>query len=243
MEQRILHRSDSRGLADFGWLLSRHTFSFGSYHDPERMGFGALRVLNDDVVAGGMGFGEHPHRDMEIVSIPLSGDLEHQDSMGNRTVIRKGDIQVMSAGTGVRHSEYNHHSETPVEFLQIWVYPDRRNVTPRYDQKRLDLESLRNEWVQVLSPYPDDDGVWIHQQAWFHMGVFDENREVPYKTRIKGNGVYAFVIEGEFSVEGTVLHRRDGLGLTDKDALQVRSHTQNARMLLMEIPMEPLIRH
>lgn len=243
MEQRILHRSDSRGLADFGWLLSRHTFSFGSYHDPERMGFGALRVLNDDVVAGGMGFGEHPHRDMEIVSIPLSGDLEHQDSMGNRTVIRKGDIQVMSAGTGVRHSEYNHHSETPVEFLQIWVYPDRRNVTPRYDQKRLNLESLRNEWVQVLSPNLDDDGVWIHQQAWFHMGEFDKDREVPYKTRIKGNGIYAFVIEGEFSVEGTVLHRRDGLGLTDKDALHVCSHTQNARMLLMEIPMEPMIRH
>jgi redox-sensitive bicupin YhaK (pirin superfamily) len=243
MGNRIVHRSESRGLADHGWLLSRHSFSFGSYHDPDRMGFGALRVLNDDVVQGGMGFGEHPHRDMEIVSIPLSGGLEHRDSMGNRTVIREGDIQVMSAGTGVRHSEYNHHPETPVEFLQIWIFPERRNVAPRYGQKSMDLESHRNQLTRVLSPDPEGAGVWVHQHAWFHMGVFDSGVETMYAAVQKGNGIYAFVIEGEFCVDGTILHRRDGMGLTDIDALQVRSETQDARILLMEVPMQPSPAH
>lgn len=237
MTQRTIHRSESRGLADHGWLKSRHSFSFGAYHNPERMGFGALRVLNDDVVLGGMGFGEHPHRDMEIVSIPLAGDLEHRDSMGNRTVIRKGDIQVMSAGTGVRHSEYNHSREQTVEFLQIWVIPEVLDAPPRYDQRSIDLETRRNGLLQVLSPDPGDEGIWIHQQAWFHMGAFDRDAETSYTLKKKGDGVYAFVVKGGFTVDGTRLGERDGMGLTGTEGFTLRAESDDARILLMEVPM------
>ena len=175
MTKTVLHKASSRGHADHGWLNSYHTFSFAGYHNPERVHFGMLRVLNDDTVQAGQGFGTHPHNDMEIVSIPLEGDLEHKDSMGNKTVIRHGDVQVMSAGTGVYHSEYNHNNDRQVKFLQIWVFPDRKGVTPRYDQITLDVNDRRNKFQQVGSPNADDEGVWVHQDAWFHLGQFDKD--------------------------------------------------------------------
>src|SRR5690606_33568939 len=180
MAQSILHLADSRGKADHGWLKSSHTFSFAGYHDPNRINFGALRVLNDDQVAGGRGFGEHPHDNMEIISIPLKGELKHSDSMGNETVIKPGEIQVMSAGTGIYHTEYNNSKDISTEFLQIWVFPNKRNVNPRYDQVALAYKDNLNTFEQILSPDPDDAGVWIHQNAWFHIGSFEKGRSAEY---------------------------------------------------------------
>ena len=170
--KKALHPAGSRGHANHGWLESYHSFSFANYYNPERMQFGTLRVLNDDRVAPGMGFGTHPHRNMEIISIPLSGDLEHKDSMGNTTVIREGDVQVMSAGTGVNHSEYNKNKDREVAFLQIWVLPNKVNVAPRYDQISLNPSDLRDNWHAVLGPEGGDGDLWIYQDAWFHMGDF-----------------------------------------------------------------------
>ena len=185
MSNIILHKADTRGNANHGWLQSRHTFSFANYYNPERMNFGALRVLNDDSVAAGMGFGTHPHDNMEIISIPLEGDLEHKDSMGNISVIKHGDIQVMSAGTGIFHSEYNKNKDRLVKFLQIWVFPDKKNVTPRYDQITLDLADRHNKLQQILSPDAEDTGVWIHQKAWFHLGKFEKGISTEYKIKAK----------------------------------------------------------
>ena len=237
MGKTILHKADTRGNADHGWLQSFHTFSFAGYHNPERVQFGVLRVLNDDTVKGGMGFGKHPHDNMEIISIPLEGDLEHKDSMGNTTVIRKGDIQVMSAGTGIQHSEYNKNADETVKFLQIWIFPNKRNVQPRYDQITLDQHDRKNKLQQILSPNPDDDGVWIHQDAWFHLGKFDNNISADYTIKKSGNGVYAFVIEGSFSINGTTLDRRDGLGIWDTDGFSIISASDGAKILLMDVPM------
>ncbi len=237
MANTILHRSDSRGLADFGWLKSRHSFSFGSYHNAERIHFGALRVLNDDIVAPGGGFGTHAHDNMEIISIPLEGDLEHRDSMGNTAVIRRGDIQVMSAGTGIRHSEYNKNTDKPVKFLQIWVIPKERNVTPRYDQITLEEGATQNKLRQILSPDAGDEGVWIHQDAWVHLGRFDKDFSTDYQLKKDGNGVYAFVLSGDVTINGEALHERDGLGITDVSTLQIRADSDGAELLLMEVPM------
>jgi hypothetical protein len=233
----ILHKAETRGHADHGWLNSYHTFSFARYHDPERMHFGVLRVLNDDTVAPGQGFGTHPHDNMEIISIPLEGDLEHKDSMGNVTVIKKGDVQVMSAGTGVSHSEYNKNSDREVKFLQIWVFPDKKGVSPRYDQISLKDIQKENELYQVLSPEKDDQGVWIHQDAWFHLGTFTGNVSTSYSLKKEGNGVYAFVLEGEVEVEGHQLGSRDGLGIWDTKEIQLKAHPES-RILLMEVPMD-----
>ena len=237
MAQYTYHSSDSRGDANHGWLHSRHTFSFAGYHDPERIHFGMLRVLNDDFVAPGMGFGTHPHDNMEIISIPLEGDLEHKDSMGNVAVIRHGDIQVMSAGTGITHSEYNRNKNLPVKFLQIWIFPDKRNVTPRYDQLTLNLSDRQNRLQQVLSPSPQDEGVWIHQQAWFHLGNFDDGVSQSYFIKARGNGVYAFVLSGSFEIDGHLLKNRDGLGVWDTDSIQLLSKEAGSEILLMEVPM------
>lgn len=231
-----VHPADTRGQVDFGWLQSRHTFSFGHYYDPERVHFGALRVINDDTVAGGKGFGMHHHDNMEIISIPLSGDLEHKDSMGNQTVIRSGDIQVMSAGTGIHHSEYNKNKDIPVKFLQIWVLPDKENVKPRYDQITLDTATLNNQLTQVLSPDAGDAGVWIHQQAWFHLGRFDRPFTLSYPLKKKGNGVYIFILSGDLSLNGRTYHQRDGLGITGTDEVEISS-TGPAEFLVMEVPM------
>lgn len=237
MANTVLHKADSRGHANHGWLDSHHTFSFANYYNPERMHFGVLRVLNDDIVAPGRGFGTHPHDNMEIVSIPLSGDLEHKDSMGNTTVIKQGDIQVMSAGTGIQHSEFNKNKDQDVRFLQIWLFPNKRSVTPRYDQISLDTSKMKNKLLQVLSPNSDDDGVWIHQDAWFHIGQLDKGFKTEYTFKNKDkNGVYAFVIDGSVSIDGQTLGRRDGLGIWNAVKLDIVADT-DARLLLMEVPM------
>lgn len=231
-----LHKADTRGHANYGWLNSHHSFSFANYHNPERIHFGRLRVLNDDEVEGGRGFGTHPHDNMEIISIPLEGDLEHKDSMGNTTVIQEGDLQVMSAGTGIAHSEYNKHADKKVKFLQIWIIPNERDVTPRYDQIRIEDLEQENELYQVLSPNEDDPGVWIHQDAWFHLGRFTEAKEVTYKLKKQGNGVYAFVINGDVAIAGESLSHRDGLGIWDTEQIQIEA-SPGAYVLLMEVPM------
>ncbi|MBG8554147.1 pirin family protein [Hymenobacter guriensis] len=232
----VLHAADSRGHASHGWLNSYHTFSFAGYNNPARVHFGALRVLNDDTVAAGMGFGTHPHDNMEIISIPLEGTLEHKDSAGNHGIIRQGDVQVMSAGTGIAHSEKNHSHAEQVKFLQIWVFPNQRNVTPRYDQQTFRAEDRQNQFQQILSPSPNDAGVWIQQDAWFHLADFSAGHAADYSLKKPGNGVYVFVLEGDVTVSGQPLHRRDGLGVWETDALQFSADT-NARVLLMEVPM------
>lgn len=237
MDNMVIHRADTRGHANHGWLDTNHTFSFANYHHPERMHFGVLRVLNDDSVEGGMGFGTHPHSNMEIISIPLEGDLEHKDSMGNSGVIRQGDVQVMSAGTGIQHSEFNSNKDRPVKFLQIWVFPREKGVTPRYDQMSFKVSDRKNKWQQVLSPTPDDEGVWIHQDAWFHLGQFDEQKESTYIVKKSGNGVYAFVIEGSATIAGQQLGKRDGLGIWDVQELSIEADA-GAEILLMEVPMK-----
>lgn len=236
-DNSVLHKADTRGRADHGWLLSHHTFSFANYHNPERMHFGVLRVLNDDRVDAGRGFGTHPHDNMEIISIPLDGDLEHKDSMGNTTVIKNGDIQVMSAGTGIMHSEFNKNPDRLVKFLQIWVYPNTRNVAPRYDQITLDASERNNKFQQILSPHRDDAGVWIHQDAWFHLGTFDQGFTSDYKVKKQGNGVYAFIIKGSATIQGQKLEARDGFGVWDIDALNVRADAPGTEILLMDVPM------
>ena len=236
MSNTILHPAKTRGHADHGWLNSWHTFSFANYYNPDRMSFGALRVLNDDTVEAGKGFGTHPHDNMEIVSIPLEGDLEHKDSMGNVSVIHHGDIQVMSAGTGIYHSEYNKNNDQRVKFLQIWVIPDRKNVVPRYDQITLDVADRHNRLQQILSPTPSDAGVWIYQNAWFHLGKFDRGITAQYAVKAIGNGVYTFVLNGEVTINNQSLKSRDGFGVWNMDQLSILADT-DAEFLLMEVPM------
>jgi len=237
MANTILHKAETRGDANHGWLHSRHTFSFANYYNPERIHFGLLRVLNDDTVAPGMGFGTHPHDNMEIISIPLEGDLEHKDSMGNISVINHGDVQVMSAGAGITHSEYNKNKDKPVKFLQIWVFPNKKNVTPRYDQITLNIADRHNKLQQILSPNPDDAGVWIHQDAWFHLGKFDKGVSVEYNIKSKNNGVYAFILSGEVTINGQPLKSRDGFGIWNTDKISI--HADNdAEFLLMDVPMK-----
>ncbi|MGP5337645.1 pirin family protein [Psychrobacter maritimus] len=232
----IYHAADSRGDANHGWLKSKHTFSFANYHNPERMGFGALRVINDDFVIGGQGFGKHSHRDMEIISIPLSGKLGHGDNIGNNGIIETGEIQVMSAGTGITHSEMNGDDTEAVKFLQIWVIPNKMNVEPRYQQIRMDDILKPNEFNQVLSPNADDAGVWIHQDAWFSMGDFDKGITQTYELKNSNNGVYIFVISGKVVVNGNTLNTRDGLGVWDTKNFTMDVE-EDAKVLLMEVPM------
>ncbi len=233
----VIHKSNTRGHANHGWLDSHHTFSFANYHNPERMNFGVLRVLNDDRVAAGTGFGTHPHDNMEIVSIPLDGDLEHKDSMGNTAVIRSGDVQVLSAGTGINHSEYNMNKDQEVKFLQIWVFPKTRGVQPRYDQVSIRDIEKDNAFYQVLSPNPDDQGVWVHQDAWFHIGKFEAGKSDTYTLKKESNGIYAFVLEGEVEIGENTLELRDGMGIWDTNEIEVKA-SKNARVLLMEVPMQ-----
>jgi redox-sensitive bicupin YhaK (pirin superfamily) len=234
-----LYRASSRGHAYHGWLDTHHTFSFADYHDRNRVRFGVLRVLNDDIVKGGEGFGTHPHENMEIISIPLYGDLEHKDSMGNTGVIRAGEVQVMSAGTGITHSEYNSNESAPLNFFQIWVFPNRKNVTPRYDQKKFANFHTKNELVQVVGSKDDatNTGLWIYQDAWFSIGLFDQGFELEYKIKKPDNGLFAMVIEGEFTIEGEQLYRRDGFSLSDIDSIKITADSENARILLMDVPM------
>ncbi len=236
MENSVFHPANSRGDANHGWLQSKHTFSFANYYNPDRMHFGVLRVLNDDTVASGMGFGTHPHDNMEIISIPLEGDLEHKDSMGNTQVIKNGDIQVMSAGTGIYHSEYNRNKNNLVKFLQIWVFPNKRDVTPRYDQIKLNAEDRQNRFQQILSPSADDEGVWIHQDAWFHLGKFENNKSTTYSFKKESNGVYVFVLSGKLEVNGQILNNRDGFGVWNAKSIDFKFNA-DSEVLLMEVPM------
>ncbi|WP_413190800.1 pirin family protein [Psychrobacter sp. AT9] len=232
----IYHAANSRGDANHGWLKSKHTFSFANYHNPERMGFGALRVINDDFVIGGQGFGKHSHRDMEIISIPLSGKLGHGDNIGNNGIIETGEIQVMSAGTGITHSEMNGDDKEDVKFLQIWVIPNKMNVAPRYQQVRMDDIMQPNKFNQVLSPNADDAGVWIHQNAWFSMGDFEQGVTQNYTLNDANNGVYVFVIEGSVTINNNVLNTRDGLGVWDTKSMTM-DVLENSKVLIMEVPM------
>jgi redox-sensitive bicupin YhaK (pirin superfamily) len=238
MSHHILHKAGTRGHANHGWLNSYQTFSFANYYNPERVHFGALRVLNDDIVTGGKGFGLHPHENMEIISIPLEGDLEHKDNMGNTKVIRQGDLQVMSTGTGVFHSEYNHNADRDAKFLQIWLFPNQMNVAPRYDQLTLDLAQRKNQLQQVISPNPDAAGTWVYQDTWFNMGIFDQGKEATYHTQREGNGVYFFVISGSFTVDGQRLDARDGLGITEAGTINITAAEDGAEILIMDVPME-----
>ncbi len=236
MANLVLHKAATRGHANHGWLDSYHSFSFGNYYNPERIHFGALRVLNDDTVSAGRGFGKHPHDNMEIVSIPLEGDLQHEDSMGNTAIIQKGDIQAMSAGTGIFHSEYNKNKDELVKFLQIWIFPNKKNVEPRYSQITLHAEDRHNKLQEILSPNPNGAGVWIHQDAWFYLGKLDKGFSTEYIVRKKGNGVYAFVLNGEVTLADQQLSARDGLGIWDTEKIRIKADT-DSEVLLMEVPM------
>lgn len=233
----VYHKADSRGHANHGWLNSFHTFSFANYYNPQRMNFGVLRVINDDTVQGGMGFGTHPHRDMEIISIPLEGDLKHGDSMGNEGIIRQGEIQVMSAGTGILHSEMNGNQGETVKFLQIWVLPRQTGVTPRYDQINIEEGKKVNDFQQILSPNPEDEGVWIHQDAWFNMAHFTAGHSQTYRLNKEGNGVYVFVIKGKAQIGDQILEPRDGYGIYEISEFDLKA-IDDAQVLLMEVPMQ-----
>ena len=235
--EKVFHSAESRGHANLGWLDANYSFSFAGYYNPKRMNFGALRVLNDDTISPGKGFGTHPHDNMEIITIPLKGDLEHKDSMGNVGVINEGEIQVMSAGSGVYHSEYNKNSDNFVNLLQLWVIPKKQDVKPRYGQISIRELKKKNSFYQVLSPYPQDDGMWIHQDAWFHLGDFEELTSIDYVLKQKGNGVYVFIIDGVFKVANENLRKRDALGIwnTNKISFEAKCKSQ---VLLVEVPMK-----
>ncbi len=236
-DNTVLHKAQTRGSADYGWLKTNYSFSFANYYNPDRMNFGALRVLNDDFIAAGMGFNTHPHDNMEIITIPLQGVVAHKDSMGNAGTITAGEVQVMSAGTGIQHSEFNHLKDVDLRLFQIWVFPNKANVTPRYDQMPLPLEK-KNVLNQILSPSPDDAGVWIHQDAWFHLGTFDKSKSIQYSLkRPATNGVYAFIVEGDFTINGQALNKRDGYGLWKLNELNITADSDEARLLLLEVPM------
>lgn len=234
--EAILHKANTRGITSNNWLESFHTFSFGHYHDATRKQFGALRVLNDDTVAPGGGFGKHGHMNMEIISIPLHGELEHEDNMGNQQVIREGDVQVMSAGTGIMHGERNKNSDQFVKFLQIWIKPSQQSVAPRYDQKKFLETERRNQLVTIVSPMGEEEGLNIYQDAWLSMGRLDKGTTLDYHLHKKGNGVYLFVLEGDVMADEFVMNRRDGLGLLNRNTLTLKGDT-DAEVLLIEVPM------
>lgn len=232
----IYHPASERGHADHGWLNAHHSFSFASYHDPSKVHFGLLRVLNDDIVAPGMGFGMHPHDNMEIVTIPLSGTLEHKDSMGNIGVIRPNEIQAMSAGSGLMHSEYNHSKTEPVNLLQIWVFPKVRNIAPRYDQKVFSEKDKNGKFKTIVSPEKKEDVMWINQDAYFSLGKFPSGHQETYKISNKTNGAYIFIIEGEVEINGQVLQKRDALGVWETDSIDLKIK-KDTEVLVIDVPM------
>lgn len=234
-DSMIIHPSDSRGVANHGWLNSKHTFSFADYYNPERMGFGALRVINDDSVDAGAGFGRHPHRDMEIISIPLEGALSHQDSEGNSSIIRKGEVQIMSAGTGIFHSEMNASTDEAVKFLQIWVLPKKLGIKPRYEQKAFEHEGRKNKIATVVSPDGRNGSISINQDAFFSLVDIDAGKNVTYDRQMSGNGVYIFILSGEVEVEGKTFKARDGVALKQFENVKLQA-SKNAEVLLMEVP-------
>jgi hypothetical protein len=232
----ILYPANERAHVSLGWLDSYHSFSFGQYHDPKKIHFGALRVVNDDSIAGGGGFGTHPHDNMEIVTIPLEGKLAHKDSTGNEGIISKGDIQIMSAGTGIRHSEYNASSTTDAKFLQIWVFPKLKNIKPVYGQKTFDIKDRKNKWQVVVSPDAADHALNINQDARFSLVQLDAGQIVSYGTKFKGSGIYLFVIEGEVKIDDQELQKRDAIGLSATNNFDIKA-SKNAEVLAIEVPM------
>lgn len=229
-----LHKADSRGVANFGWLDSKHSFSFGHYYNPDRIQFGALRVLNDDIVEPGYGFGTHPHDNMEIISIPLSGTLAHKDSTGNERTIQTGEVQIMSAGTGLTHSEYNHSKKERVNFLQVWILPKKRDITPRYGQRFFDYKE--NGFTTVVAP-DQDDALWINQDAWFSIGNVQVGETLNYELKKEGNGVFAFVIEGSIQIGEDFLTQRDAVEIEGVKSVRMSS-TSDSKMLIIEVPMK-----
>lgn len=234
--QKVIHKANSRGHANHGWLDSYHTFSFAGYYNPFRIQFGALRVLNDDTVEGGEGFGSHPHDNMEIVSIPLEGALEHKDNTGNKGVIKSGDVQIMSAGTGIVHSEYNHSQTERVKFLQIWVFPQEKNIHPRYEQKYFSEQERLNKLQVVISPERENGALWINQQAWFSRTFLEPGKMLVYALHGENKGIYVFLLEGKVQVEDEVLEKRDGAGFWETERISLTA-LENAEVLLIEVPM------
>jgi redox-sensitive bicupin YhaK (pirin superfamily) len=232
----VFHSEASRGHANHGWLNAKHSFSFASWQNPERIHFGALRVLNDDIVAPSMGFGKHPHDNMEIITIPLRGALKHQDSMGNSSIIEAGEVQVMSAGTGVQHSEVNAKHDEAINLFQIWIFPNKQNVTPRYDQIRYDKESMKNNFLQVVSPDSDDAGTWIHQNAWIHLSQIEAGTHLTYELKKSGNGVYILNIDGTYEIAEQSLNNRDAIGIWETESVTIHAN-KSGRLLLIEVPM------
>ena len=241
MANTVLHKSETRGRANHGWLDARHSFSFAGYYNPERMHFGVLRVLNDDIVAPAMGFGTHPHDNMEIITIPLRGALRHRDSMGNEAVIEQNEVQIMSAGTGIQHSEFNASRANDINLLQIWLFPKYKNVTPRYAQRSFRPEDRVNMLQTVVAPLGSDeekgDAIGIHQDAWFSLGTLKEGIEKAYSIKKTGNGVYIFAIEGSITVNEQPLSKRDALGLWDIETVSIKADS-DAEILIMDVPMD-----
>lgn len=232
----IFYPENERGKNDIGWLKANFSFSFGPYYNPDKIHFGALRVLNDDVIAGGKGFGSHPHDNMEIVTIPLEGGLEHQDNMGNKGVINAGDVQVMSAGTGVYHSEYNASATDTAKTLQIWLFPKERNVTPRYDQKSFTNAFNLNELTTLVSPDRSEGNLWLHQDATFSMGTFEAGQSLVYDIKAADNGAYLFVLDGKVKINSTVLNKRDAIGVYDTSSFTIETE-ELTRFLIIDVPM------
>jgi quercetin 2,3-dioxygenase len=232
----ILHKAADRGAADHGWLNAKHYFSFAGYHDPTKVHFGALRVLNDDIVAGGTGFPAHPHDNMEIVTIPLSGAIQHKDSTGGNGIINTGDVQIMSAGSGVRHSEFNASKTETLNLFQLWVFPKKRNIEPRYDQRSFSVSDRINKWQYVVSPNETDNGLWINQDARFALTKIEAGKELTYTNAFKGNGVYLVVIKGSVKVNDVELSDRDAVGISDTDSFTIHA-SKDAELLAIEVPM------
>lgn len=231
----IVHKAETRGHAQHGWLDAHHSFSFANYYDPTRTNFGVLRVLNDDWIDGGKGFGRHPHDNMEIITIPLYGDIEHKDSMGHHGVIRTNDVQVMSAGTGVYHSEYNANPNKKLNLFQIWLFPKEKNIKPRYDQKTYLPEERENKWQLLVSPI-GGEALGINQDAWFSLGKFDKNTELEYEVKLKGNGVYVMIVEGTATVSGHTLSKRDAIGVWETEKISIKA-TSDVEILVLDVPM------
>ena len=235
MEMKLFPANE-RGEMNLGWLKAKYAFSFANYHDPDKIHFGVLRVLNDDIIDPGRGFDTHPHDNMEIITIPLEGELAHKDSMGNEFVIRTNDIQVMSAGTGVYHSEFNPNSDEYSKILQIWIFPNKRDVEPRYEQVSFSPDIASNKWQQLISPTKEDEGSWIYQDAWIHRGRFSSNVQTNYHIKKSGNGLYIFLIEGEITINNITLNRRDAYGIWDTDKVDIEINSESD-ILLLDVPM------
>ena len=232
----IFYPESERGHNDIGWLKANFSFSFASYYNPDKMNFGALRVLNDDIIAAGRGFGSHPHDNMEIITIPLKGGFEHKDSMGNTGVVNAGEVQVMSAGTGVYHSEYNASHTEAANTLQIWLFPKERNIQPRYDQMSFKDRFKLNELTTLISPERSENTLWINQNATFSMGEFEAGQTINYDIKTKGNGAYVFVLDGAAKINNQVLNKKDALGVYDTSSLTIIAQ-EPSRFLIIDVPM------